>query len=317
MNDQLLDYLLDRLDEPAQRQVEARLQVDVAARRQLELLRQALAPLAADQEIVPPPHLAARTIARVAEHVCRALPHAPAPARSEAGGRPWWRRADVLVAASLLGIFVGLGLPLLMKLRGPSSAAVLAECQNNLRVFHQALKTYEDQHKQLPSLPPPPHNVAGVIVPVLMDAGALPATFNVRCPGDGPFQACVHTFEQLKAMAADQFAQTAPSLLQSYAFTLGYRDESGAWHAISRFDDLGDNAVLIFADSPPPNVNVAVANSVNHGGRGQNVLFLDGHVQFLTLRTLAGDDIYLNRANVVAAGLDSRDFCLGASASKP
>jgi prepilin-type processing-associated H-X9-DG protein len=315
MNDQLLDYLLDQLEPPVKRQVEARIEADAETRRQVELLRQALAPLAADQEIEPPPHLAARTVARVAEHVCHELPHAPAPGRAETLGRPWWRRADVLVAASLLGIFVGLGLPLLMRLRSPGSAAALVECQNNLRIFHQALKTYEDQHKELPSLPPSPHNLAGVIVPLMMDAGTLPATFSVQCPGNGPFLACAHTFEQLKNMTAEQFTQTAPNLLQSYAFTLGYRDEAGVWHSISRLDDLGDNAVLIFADNPPP--TVAFGNSTNHGGRGQNVLFLDGHVQFLTLRTLAGDDIYLNRANVVAAGLDNRDVCLGASASKP
>src|SRR5262245_50728242 len=149
MNEHLLDYLLDRLDEPVRRQVEARLQVDTEARRQLELLRQALAPLAADEEIVPPPHLSARTIARVAEHACRQLPAAPAPLRSESAGRPWWRRADVLVAASLLAMVAGIGLPMLSKLRNP---AAIVECQENLRKFYFALHTYQEQHKQLPAI---------------------------------------------------------------------------------------------------------------------------------------------------------------------
>ncbi|MCI0680599.1 MAG: hypothetical protein L0Y71_00730 [Gemmataceae bacterium] len=314
MNDQLLDYLLDRLDEPAKRQVEARLQVDAAARRQLELLRLALAPLAADQEMAPPPNLAARTVARVAEHVCRELPRAPAPLRSEAAGRPWWRRADVLVAASLLVVFAGIGLPLLLRLRGPSSAVVLVECQENLRRFGVALKDYEAVHKQPPSIEQAPYNVAGVIVPVLQDAGVLPSGFSVRCPGHGPYQPCNLTLADIKAMTPAEFSRHAPGLLTSYAFTLGYRDGDGKWHAVHRADSSA-NAVLIFADSPPP--AVAAGNSPNHGSRGQNVLFLDGHVQFLTQRTLAGDDFYLNSDRIVAAGNGTRDFVCGNSAAKP
>ncbi len=312
MNDQLLDYLLDRLDKPAKRQVEERLQVDKTARRQLELLRQALAPLAADQDVAPPPHLSARTIARVAEHACRELPlpQAPAPLRSESAGRPWWRRADLLVAASLLAVFVGIGLPLLVKLRNP---AAMVECQENLRKFHVALRTYQDQHHQLPSIDQ--RNVAGFIVPMLQEAGVLPADFSVRCPGHGTFQACSLTLDEIKAMTPEQIALHAPNLLASYAFTLGYRDDNGIWHPVNRADDVGDNAVLVFADSPPP--GITPGNSRNHAGRGQNVLFLDGRVQFLSLRTFAGDDIYLNSANRVAAGNGVRDFVLGGPNAKP
>lgn len=314
MNDQLLDYLLDRLDEPAKLHVEARLQADETARRQLDVLRRALAPLAADQEIVPPPHLAARTIARVAEHICRELPRAPAPRRSESAGRPWWRRADVMVAASLLAIFAGIGLPLLLRLRGPSSGVVRVECQENLRKFHVALKNFEDVHKQLPSINEAPHNVAGTIVPLLNDAGMLPANFSVRCPGHGPFQPCKFTLAEIRAMTPEQFRRHAPNLLTSYAFTLGYRDDNGVWHAVNR-SEHSDHAVLIFADSPP--AAIAVGNSRNHGSRGQNVLYLNGAVQFLTQRTLAGDDIYLNTDRIVAAGNGTRDFVCGNSAAKP
>jgi prepilin-type processing-associated H-X9-DG protein len=312
MTDQLLDYLLDRLDDGAKRDVEARLQTDSALRRQLELLRQALAPLAADQEIVPPRHLAVRTIALVAEHACRTLPHAPAPARSESYARPWWRRADVLVAASVLAVFVGVGLPWLTRLRSP---AAIEECKNNLRMFHVALKTFEDQHKRFPLSDEAPRNVAGIVVPVLQQAGVLADNFSVRCPGHGPFQRCTLSMDDINAMSPEQFAQHAPNLLMSYAFTLGYRDEAGVWHSVNRAADAPDNAILIFADRAPP--GRALSNSTNHGGRGQNVLYLDGHVQFVTIRNLAGDDIYLNRANCVAAGLGSRDTVLGPSASQP
>lgn len=313
MNDQLLDYLLDRLDEPAKRQIESRLQVDETTRHQLELLRQAVEPLAADDEIVAPPHLAARTIARVAEYACRPLPIAPAPLRSESGGRPWWRRADVLVAASLLAVFAGIGIPLIGRMR---AAPAIVECQENLRRFHLALRTYEETHKQPFSLEKAPRNVAGIVVPMLQDAGALPSDFSVRCPGQGAFLGCALTLDQIKNMSPEQFAQHAPNLLVSYAYTLGYRDETtGIWHPINRSEDAPDNSVLIFADNPP--ANVVAGNSLNHGGRGQNVLFRDGHAQFIKIRTYDRDDIYLNSANHVAAGNGCRDFVLGNSASKP
>ena len=58
-------------------------------------------------------------------------------------------------------------------------------------------------------------------------------------------------------------------------------------------------------------------NSANHGGSGQNVLYADGHVIFRVTRTVAGDDIYLNRDQQVAAGLGATDAVLGASAARP
>jgi len=310
MNEHLLDFLLDRLDDSTRRQIESRLQVDDEARRQIELLRQALAPLAADQDIEAPPHLSARTMARVAEYACRQLPKAPAATRSEPASRPWWRRADVMVAASLLGLLVGIGLPALVKMRNP---AAIVECQENLRKFYVALRNYQDQHNQLPSIQQ--GDFAGVIVPMLRDSGVLPEDFSVRCPGRGAFQACSLTVEDIKTMPPEEIAMHAPHMLASYAFTLGYRDELNIWHPLNRAQDGGDNTVLIFADSPPP--GITTGNSRNHAGRGQNVLFLDGRVQFLTMRNFAGDDIYLNNLNCVAAGNGVRDHVLGVADAKP
>jgi hypothetical protein len=312
MNEHLLDYVLDRLDDSTKRQVESRLEVDEAARRHVESLRQTMALLAADEDTEPPSHLSARTIARVAEYACRQLPQAPAPRRSESASRPWWRRADVLVAASLLAMVAGIGLPMLSKLRNP---AAIVECQENLRKFYFALHTYQEQHKQLPAIDQ--KDVAGVIIPMLRDAGCLPEDFSVRCPGhgDGTFQTCSLTVQDIKAMTPEQIVAHAPNLLASYAFTLGYRDENNIWHPLNRADDGGDNSVLIFADSPPP--GITAGNSRNHAGRGQNVLFLDGRVQFLSVRTFAGDDIYLNTTNCVAAGNSVRDHVLGGAGAKP
>ncbi len=60
-------------------------------------------------------------------------------------------------------------------------------------------------------------------------------------------------------------------------------------------------------------------NSANHGGRGQNVLFLGGHVDWRTNRNagVRGDDIFVNWDNQVLAGKAWEDSVLGSSDTSP
>src|SRR5262249_17311024 len=114
----------------------------------------------------------------------------------------------------------------------------------------------------------------------------------------------------------EQFRRQAHTLVSCYAYSLGYRAENGVIGP--RFEaDKPNFTMPIMADCPPP--DPLVGNSRNHGGRGQNVLFQDGHVKFCSLRPVgvAGDDIYVNKAHRVAAGLDWADSALGSSAASP
>ena len=74
----------------------------------------------------------------------------------------------------------------------------------------------------------------------------------------------------------------------------------------------------LMADCPPH--DPGAGNSANHGGKGQNVLYMDGSVKFCTAPT-AGvdrDNIYLNRVTKkVGAGADWDDDVLGSSAATP
>src|SRR4051794_37136109 len=120
MDENLVGYLLNALDPETQRQVETYLHKEPGARQKLDTLRRAVEPLAADKEPAEPPAgLAFRTLARVAEYRCRPLPQAPEPTPTQIGppARRWWRRADVLVAACLLVVVGGVGLPGLLALR--------------------------------------------------------------------------------------------------------------------------------------------------------------------------------------------------------
>jgi prepilin-type processing-associated H-X9-DG protein len=319
MNENLVGYLMSALEPDEHREVEAHLAASPEARQQLETLRRALEPLGADRaEPEPPPGLVVRTLGRVAEYCCQDFPRAPVARgyRGPSGSRPLWRRADVMVAASVLITAAGIGLGLLSHARAKSS---IVECQNNLKTFYTGLKVYADQRQgNLPNIGAvePPRNVAGMVVPILMKAGTLPPDANVGCPGKTQPRTCPLTFDRLESLDPEAFKQTAQDLICCYAYSLGHRDAEG-FHG-PRFDpELPASWLAIMADAPPPDPRMG--NSTNHGGEGQNVLFLDGHVLFCKTRNVGvdGDDIYLNRVGRQAAGVDPIDSVVGGSACSP
>jgi prepilin-type processing-associated H-X9-DG protein len=118
----------------------------------------------------------------------------------------------------------------------------------------------------------------------------------------------------LRAMSDEDFEQRSPTLTMCYAYSLGYRDPVGGQCAPGVIKGSWSQTPIM-ADRPP--AEGLLLNSINHGGTGQNVLFADGSVQFLANRTRGGDDIFINRAGRVAAGLDAADIVLGYSAARP
>jgi prepilin-type processing-associated H-X9-DG protein len=321
MEENFVGYVLNALDPDAQRKVETYLHDNPEGQRQVELLRQALEPLRADaEEIEPPPGLAIRTLACVAEYCCRDLPRAPAPSQrfSDAGQVRWWRRADFLVAASIL-LCIGLLIPpVVSRLQHQHE---LASCTENLSKFGSALAVYSDRHHgAFPNVAAPElgkRKAAGMAVPMLLDDGVIKRDdLNVRCPGNGEPRDCRWTVDALKALSDEDFEREAPRLSCCYAYSLGYQ-KNGRIHGLSR--DLSF-PVPIMADRPPFREGSAEdhpENSPNHGGGGQNVLFTDGHVAFLKGRTINGDDIFLNQRNQVGAGLNAQDTVLGVSEARP
>jgi hypothetical protein len=245
------------------------------------------------------------------------LPPAPVVARRNLGPeRPWWRRIDVAVAASVMLTCLGLLLPATLYLRKQGQQV---ECQNNLRTMWHALQAYQTQHNQFPDITTAPRPVAGMIVPLLRDAGVLAEHAAEACPGAALGQPCARaTLAELAQLSPQEFEETASRLLPGYAFSLGFRDESGR---LQRPDAMLPRVAAanlpILADAP--DTPVAFGNSPNHTGTGQNVLFFDGAVRFQASRTLAGgrDDIYLNHANRVAAGVGPSDVVLGVGSATP
>ena len=194
----------------------------------------------------------------------------------------------------------------------------MVECQNNLRVFNNGLQAYYDQHGRFPSVVAErPRDAAGMVVPIMMKSGVLEEVPSVRCAGNGPRFQCPLTLDEARAMAPEEFFRQAPNLVPSYAYSLGHKDANGNYYGPSIPEGQQKSDVPLMADGPP--ADGGMGNSTNHGGTGQNILFADGHVRFITVRNIGvgNDDIYLNKANDVAAGLDPCDTVLGASAARP
>jgi hypothetical protein len=315
MDAMLIGYLLDALDPDERRTVEDRLRSDPQARTQLSRLRSTLAPLDADSQTPPPPTgLVERTLAHVAALSERGLPQAPHIRGETAGAGSWFRRIDILAAAVLLLLLGGLGT---VWLSSKWQQERRAECAANLMVYWRSLETYGDHHDgQFPRIDAQgPANFAGSFISFLNSAGTLSrAEASVLCPAEGRQPPDGVTLDDLHRFydrpARCEFNSVMHNLGGSYAYSLGY------WKGpVLCGLRQGDNLLPIMADRPSPRGG----NSLNHGGGGQNVLYVGGHVIWHTT-TFAGpdgDDIFCNRDNRVLAGVDPTDAVLGPSDATP
>jgi hypothetical protein len=307
----LLGYLL-KIDESDERQrVEELLRNDPAAGRELAALRQLLEPLDADRDgPMPPTDLVARTIGRIAEHLCAngvSTPSANGATTEDLLARmtpeKWrhviatldraqapasrWRRMDFVVLAAIVIVGLGLVISFMPYLRYRQN---LTACQNKLRELYGALDIYAEQHQNhYPQITDePPHNTAASFATELRDAGVLPAEEGPGCP-------------------AGDFV--------TYAYTLGYRDDVGL-HGIRRDPNNPYwGSLPLAADRPALGRKTP---NPDHGS-GQNVLFAGGNVRFCSSANVGidGDDIYRNQLGEVAAGRSLADTVLGIGGDRP
>jgi hypothetical protein len=314
MEEHLVGYLLNGLDPVTHQRVEAYLHTHPEARARLALLEEALAPLAEDTEdSEPPSHLALATLSRISEHRC-ALPVAPRPTLYQRAVPPrrMARPIDWLVAAVLLILVGGVCVPLLA--RQWHEQRRLA-CENNLRQFWVSLQAYADRaNNEFPRVEPEgPRAIAGIFVPMLADAGLL-TDVSITCPAQGrrePLPFSVGELEQLYRKSPENYRPIARVLAGNYAYCLGYEDGQ-TLHGLRR--DTGDG-LPILADCS----SAGALNSSNHGGAGQNVLYVGGNVRWCVHPTvgLDGDNIYVNQHYRVSAGVCRSDTVLGASDARP
>jgi hypothetical protein len=310
MRDQLIGYLLDALEPAEHEMVEAQLRLDPHLKHELAVLARCLGPLAADRGYFEPPcGLAHRTCEFVAQQAQTTLPPAGGYQRSR------WRLSDLVVAAGIFFAAVTLFFPAVNQSR---FAARLAGCQNNLRQIGLALTSYSEAHNgYFPTVASDGRlGVAGAYASQLIDHGFLDDSQAVVCPASslaertGGFR--VPTLEQLRQAHGQELARLQKLIGGSYGYNLGYVS-NGRYQSTK---NLRRPTFALMADAPtsePPYV------SLNHGGCGQNVLFEDQHVQYLTTCNAQGceDNIYLNDRGEMAPGVHVHDAVIGPSQARP
>src|SRR5207248_5504900 len=108
----------------------------------------------------------------------------------------------------------------------------------------------------------------------------------------------------------ERFETLAGQLSGQYAYCLGY-EQTGRLNGLRR---SSDEFLPIMADCAG-----RADNSDNHGGRGQNVLYVGGQVRWCVRPTVGvnNDHVYVSYNNRVEAGVRRSDTVLGASGARP
>lgn len=334
MKPDLLGYVLHALPTDEERQIESYLEEQPDARREVLRLRPLCQALDAQETFEPSQELIVRTLRAVANE--RSLEKQIAPASSKSPTttyptlEPWkastydappsqWRRAD---AWALVAVVMLLCLAIPPVLQYVRDRALQTECRDNMRQLYTSFDSYMTDHRgAIPVLATDgPASHAGVYASLLHDAGLWGEQLRLGCPPGSATKPQTLAEVQLHQEQEQNYWQRFGG---NYAYNMGYlqnKDGTPKMVSIKRGD--GDS-IPILADRPPrfgEASNLLLANSPNHGGRGQNVLHLGGHVNFQKYRSAdSGDDrdIFRNDNNLPNAGTQLRDIVLGPSEARP
>lgn len=334
----LLGYLLGALEDQEHEQVRQALERCPELREQLARLQQRLGPLACDRELhVPPVGLAQRTCCWLASHaeiaLCQpetsgAMPqpvrgHSRTPSSSRFRERhesaPWysWSLADLLVSAGIAMVAAMLFFPAITHSRHRSH---VLGCQNNLHHLGLGLQAFATHNNgRFPQEDPDGIRAfAGVYGPDLIAGGYITDPRLFHCPA-APSQAwgCDQPVPRIvdiqNATSVDDRRRLQQQAGGDFAYCLGY-------FVNDKFTGPRDNRRPTFAIlSDVPCLQSEGFKTANHARRGQNVLFEDGHVQFLVGCTLThlNDHLFLNAEGQMRAGLHDQDCVLAPGWVKP
>jgi len=330
--EQLLGYLLGALEETERESVENQLEQNPKLFRDLALTRESLKPLWMMQpDFDPPPGLAARTCELIAASTKTWINSTPDPAKkparkvpprteaipaagsTEGGSYSSW--LDLAVAVGIVAAMSLLALPAIQNSRFNSR---LAACKDHLRQLGLALTQYSETHDDyFPPVYDRGHRAgAGSYASVLVTDEFVDGSHWFVCPAsplaeDRDFR--VPLLSELESASPEQLARWRASMGGSFGYNLGFL-ENGRYYGPR---NLRRPYFALMADAPSS--VLPGYQSINHGGRGQNVLLEDGHVLFYATPRphVRADDVFVNELGMVDAGKHRNDSVIGSSASVP
>jgi prepilin-type N-terminal cleavage/methylation domain-containing protein/prepilin-type processing-associated H-X9-DG protein len=200
---------------------------------------------------------------------------------------------ELLVVIAIIGILAGILLPVLSRAR---ESARKTQCMSNIKQIGMGLIMYANENSESFPSSTAGSNTAMASLNMLYDTYVSDnKVFN--CPSDTTVTAATNATMSVSTSGGSE------------AF-----DQNECSYGYDRLHTQADDAdVAIAADRPPPGTPPsATASSENHNARGQNVVYVDGHVEFVT-SPLAGwyesdgttrDNIYLDNG-AVTGGTDT------------
>jgi hypothetical protein len=157
-------------------------------------------------------------------------------------------------------------------------------------------------------------SAAGSYAPQLHDEGFFADSYLVVCPGSTLAKNAsyrIPTAEEILATNGANLAEMRRLMGGSYGYHIGHIENGH----LERTRNRGSAYFALMADAP--SARLANYQSENHGGVGQNVLFEDGHVVFMTTCGVNGASFYVNDDGMIEPGLNADDSVIAASAVVP
>ena len=322
MREDLLGYLLGALDPDERCRIESELARSPQLRGELRKLRQHLEPLETlNQEVEPPEHLVEGVEALIARHEeasCRPVPRSLITAGAGSVERIGRYAASDGIVLALVGLVAfTLFLPALANSR---YLAGKIACQDNLRGLGFQLLEFSGRQpdRSFPFVPVSGNrSFAGVFAPTLLDSHLIPRRCSwLVCPGavrdDQNAGWSVPTLQEIDRARGYWLVKLQSRAGGSYAYSIGYV-ENGRYRAVR---NRGRASFALLADMP--SLYLQGRLSANHGGRGQNIFYEDGHILFvIDPANGCGDDPLRNRFGFAEYGADRDDAVLLGSIMRP
>jgi hypothetical protein len=241
-------------------------------------------------------------------------PMSPMATPPDSAGRFRW--LDMAVAA---GVFAAVSLLLMPAIQSSRFNAQLIACQDNLRQIGVGMTQYSQRYNgYFPCIPTRGRlAAAGIYAPILARDGLVPDSRTFVCPSSslaGSTGFRISSFDELQSASQDKLNDLLCWMGGSYGYHLGYMRD-GLYQGTK---NLGRNTFALVADTPGTDPSNG-RQSLNHAGRGQNVLFEYGGVKFVTSPRpfRQADDIFANDWGLVAPGLHLNDAVIAPSAARP
>ena len=329
-NCDLLGYLLGALDAQEQRQIEQEIEKNPELEAELMRLKETLQPVE-DLRIEHDNSFLDELPSNLSERTCHLVGSVPFESRYKAGLpstetrqripvdfgpiRSSWSVSDFIALAVCLAVISAIVIPAISFSRYESR---LTACKDNLAKIGLALANYQDINQMIvPVSYSGNRGVAGVYAPTLLDAGLVEDESMFFCPGRGASEttnvARIPTLKEIDSADCQRIRELQKRMGGHYSYTLGYILEN-EYHSERQ---LGRACLVVLADNACPNLSGTASN--HHSGKGQNVLFGDLSVRFVSIDTSdpCFDVIYVNDNGITAAGVGPDDNVVAPSYARP